>query len=183
MKIDDLNLVGKHNYSNIVAASLAAFLSGFDINYIIDSIESFKPVPHRLEFIREIGSNKVYNDSKATNPDSSNKALNSFDQSIVILGGKDKNLDIAPFLDNVSKKAYAVVAIGELKNKIYEGLRNLDFEKIRRADSLEEAFSIAMQYASNNNYPILLSPASSSFDMFKGFEDRGNQFKEIVLNY
>lgn len=183
VKIEDLQLVGKHNYSNILAASLAAYLLNFNISYIIESLKSFRAVAHRLEFIREIGSNRIFNDSKATNPDSTNKALASFDQSIVILGGKEKNLDLGPFLDNVSKKAYAVVAIGEIKNKIYNGLRELNFEKVRRADTLEEAFSVALLYAQDTPYPILLSPASSSFDMFKGFEDRGDQFREIVLKY
>lgn len=183
IKTEDLKIVGKHNYSNALAAALSAYLMKFDLGYIMEALQSFKAVAHRLEFIKEIGSNKVFNDSKATNPDSTNKALAAFDQSIVILGGKEKNLDLSAFLDNVSKKAYAVIAIGELKNKIYERLRELNFEKVRRADSLEEALSIAVLYTDNNTYPILLSPASSSFDMFKGFEDRGQQFKELVLNY
>ena len=182
-KTEELMLVGKHNFSNILAGCLASYLSGFDIDYIAESLTSFKPVPHRLEFIREIGTNKVYNDSKATNPDSTLKAMNSFDQSIVILGGKEKNLDLSPFLDSVSKKAYAVIAIGELKNKIHNRLREIGFDKVRMADSLEQALSIAILYADNNPYPILLSPASSSFDMFKGFEDRGDQFKTLVTNY
>lgn len=183
VKTDDLKLVGKHNYSNILAATLSAYLMKFDIGYIIDQLASFKPVAHRLEFIREIGTNKIFNDSKATNPDSTLKAIDSFDLSILILGGKEKNLDLSPFLDRVSKKAHAVIAIGELKIKIHNRLRELGFDNVRMADSLEQALSMALVYADNNPYPILLSPASSSFDMFKGFEDRGNQFKEIVLNY
>jgi UDP-N-acetylmuramoylalanine--D-glutamate ligase len=183
LKLEELKLVGKHNYTNILAASLAAYLMKFDLSYIIEKLEDFTPVPHRLEYIREIGNNKVYNDSKATNPDSTIKAIESFDQSILILGGKEKNLDLTEFLNRVSKKAYAVVAIGEIKDKIYNRLRELNFDKVRRAESLEEALSICVLYTDNNNYPIVLSPASSSFDMFKGFEDRGNQFKEIVLKY
>jgi UDP-N-acetylmuramoylalanine--D-glutamate ligase len=183
IKTEDLSLVGKHNYSNILAATLSAYLMKFDIGYIIDQLKTFKPVAHRLEFIREIGTNKVYNDSKATNPDSTLKAIDSFDQSILILGGKEKNLDLTAFLDRVSKKAYAVVAIGELKTKIHNRLREIGFDKVRMVDTLEEALSTAILYADNNQYPILLSPASSSFDMFKGFEDRGNQFREIVLKY
>ena len=182
-KEEDLKLVGKHNYSNVLAASLASFLMGFDQNYIIDKLSDFTPVPHRLELIREIGNNKVYNDSKATNPDSTLKAIDSFDQSILILGGKDKKLDLNDFLTTVSKKAYAVVAIGELKDKIYNKLRELNFDKVRRVNDLKEALSTALLYTDNNSYPIVLSPASSSFDMFKGFEDRGDQFREIVLEY
>lgn len=183
IKTEDLNLVGKHNFTNILAAALSAYLLNFDISYIIDRIETFKPVPHRLEFVREINYNKIYNDSKATNPDSTLKAIDSFDQSILILGGKEKNLDLTAFLDRVSKKAYAVITIGELKSKIHARLREIGFDKVRMADSLEQALSIAMLYGDGNQFPILLSPASSSFDMFKGFEDRGNQFRDLVLKY
>jgi UDP-N-acetylmuramoylalanine--D-glutamate ligase len=182
-KTTDLEIVGKHNHINALAASLSAYLMGFDIEYIIEKITRFKAVAHRLEFVREINHNKIYNDSKATNPDSALKALEALDHAIIIIGGKEKNLDLNEFLHVVSKKSYAVIAIGEIKNKIYDKLRELNFDKIRRADSLDEAFAIALMYAQNNNYPILFSPASSSFDMFKNYEDRGNQFREIVLKY
>ena len=178
-----LNIVGDHNYSNALAAALSAYLLDFSPEFISDSLVSFKPVEHRLEFVRDINNNKIYNDSKSTNPDSTQKALDSFDESIVIVGGKDKNLDLDPFIRNLFKKAYAVIAIGETQTAIYDGLRRHGFDKIRRAATLEEAFSIAVMYGDDNNFPIVLSPGSSSFDMFEGYEDRGNQFKEIVLNY
>lgn len=179
-QVNDMNLVGAHNFSNVLAASLAAFALGFDSDYISDRVREFKAVPHRLEYVCEINGNRVFNDSKATNPDSSIKAIDSFDQPIVILGGKDKYLDLTGFLAEVSKKAYAVIAIGELKNKIYDILSEHGFQKIRRAETLEEAVQASIHYGDGNNFEILFSPASSSFDMFKSFEDRGDQFKAIV---
>lgn len=179
-RTDELKLVGEHNYSNILAAALAADSMGLPIKQISDRIKSFEPVEHRLEFVASIDAKAIYNDSKATNPESAIRAYESFEQSIAIVGGKDKNLDLGYFLDVLSSRAYRVVAIGEIKDKIKDGLEERGFTDTELADSLEDALDKAL--AIKEDLPIVFSPASSSFDMFTNFVERGKKFKEIVLS-
>lgn len=183
VNINELNLVGEHNYSNMLAAISVAIAINLDFDLLVEKLKSFIAVPHRLEYIATIAKHKVFNDSKATNPDSSEKALNSFDKSIIIVGGKDKHLDLNLFFDLLTKKAYAVVAIGELKDSFYKGLKQRQFDNVVLATNLEDALEKSLEFGKNNDLPILLSPASSSFDMFTNYEERGNLFKKIVQNY
>jgi len=182
-KTSALNIVGEHNYSNALAAALASYASRIQLNQIIDALQTFNPVAHRLEFVSEVGGHKVFNDSKATNPDSSAKALLSFPKSIAIVGGKNKYLDLTDFFPLLKQQCHAVIAIGELKTAFVEGLQKLGFKNIGTASNLEEAFQQALDYGQTNDYPIVLTPASSSFDMFRNYEDRGDQFRQLVLDY
>ncbi len=178
---DDINLVGEHNYSNILAAILAADCLNIPLDEIQTQVSSFQAVKHRLELVGEINSHKCYNDSKATNPDSANKALESFEKSVAIVGGKDKHLDLSGFVDKLVERCVGVVIIGELRSAIAESLAKRSFTNYREADSLEQALALALDLA--KPYPkiaIVLAPASSSFDMFKNYEDRGNQFRALV---
>ncbi len=182
--VSELNLVGKHNYSNILAAVLACIAAGISREQILEKLKSFKPVPHRLEYVATVDGHKFYNDSKATNPDSAIKALEAFDQSIAIVGGKNKNLDMSGFIDKLLHRCQAVIAIGELKSSIANALKQKSFNNVREANSLNEAVDLALNYAkASEGIPIVLAPASSSFDMFTGYEDRGNQFASIVREY
>lgn len=175
---DSVTLVGEHNYSNMLAAYLALEAAGLEQTKILEAFKSFKAVPHRLEFVAEINGHKFYNDSKATNPDAAIRSLEAFDKSIVICGGKNKNLDLSKFISKVKEKAHAVIAIGELKEEI---LNSLDgFENKTPAGSMEEAIKKAQDFGINNNYPIVLAPASSSFDMFDSYEHRGDAFKRYL---
>ncbi len=181
INVTELNLVGKHNYSNILAAVLTSSSVGVSNKQIIEKLKTFKPVPHRLEYVATIDGHKFYNDSKATNPDSAIKALEAFDKSIAIVGGKNKNLDMNSFIDKLIEKCQGVVAIGELKSSISDALKAKDFAMVKEAASLNEAVDLACEYAKNiPNIPVVLAPASSSFDMFTGYEDRGNQFIKLV---
>ena len=182
LRLEELNIVGDHNYSNALAAILAAFSLKLHPEIIIERLKSFKAVPHRLEYVSEIDGHKFYNDSKATNPDSAIRALESFDKSIAIIGGKNKNLDLSSFLDIASTKCEAIIVIGELKQSIIGHLKKNNFKNIKEANSLEEAINLALGFGKGNSYPIVLTPASSSFDMFKSYEDRGDQFKDLVYN-
>ncbi len=183
IKTTEINLVGMHNYSNMLAAILGTFVTGMDLDLIIEKLKSFTAVAHRLEYICTIDEHRIFNDSKATNPDSAEKALESFAKSIIIVGGKDKYLDLNPFFDLLTEKAYAVVAIGELKDSFNQGLKARNFKNIFLAKDLQEAFTKCLELGQGNDYPIILSPASSSFDMFSGYEERGNVFREIVSSY
>ncbi len=183
--IKDLNIVGKHNYSNVLAAILATDAMGLDVELIADRLKTFQAFPHRLEYITEINGHAIYNDSKATNPDSTIKALESFEKSIIILGGKEKNLDLNKLIDVVIDKAFAVVCFGQIGSKIQQLLLKQHFTKIVLASTLPEVLNKAIDFAKesgNLSYPILFSPATSSFDMFTGYEDRGDQFRRIVLD-
>jgi UDP-N-acetylmuramoylalanine--D-glutamate ligase len=180
IKLNDLQILGEHNHANALAAALVAFVYGKNPDQIIDKLISFTAVPHRLEYVAEFAGHKFYNDSKATNPDSAIKALNAFDQSIAIIGGKNKNLDLSEFLDVAIKKCHGVVLIGELKQEIASYLEKNFYKNYKSALSLEEAISLGLELAKGTNYPIVLSPASSSFDMFISYEDRGEQFKQAV---
>ena len=183
IKLEELNLVGDHNHSNVLAALLASFSSGLHPEIIAEKLKTFEAVPHRLEFVTELSGHKIYNDSKATNPDSAIRAIESFTKPIAIIGGKNKNLELSAFLDLAAEKCEAIVAIGELKEAISTYLQKKSFSKLKLADSLKEALSFAMAFGEGNEAPILLSPASSSFDMFKSYEDRGDQFKDLVIQY
>lgn len=175
---DDLNLVGKHNFSNVLAALLVAKKFGLSDKEIQTKLKTFKPVPHRLEYIATINGHKAYNDSKATNPDSAIKALESFDKCIAIVGGKDKNLNLKPFITILKLRAAQVIAIGELRDQIIAALDREGFRNSIKAESLEQAVSIAI--AHDSNLPIVLVPASSSFDMFKNYQDRGDKFRQLI---
>ena len=178
LNISDLNLVGEHNYSNLLAGILAVDAIGVPLEKIIESLETFRAVPHRLEYIGEFDGHKFYNDSKATNPDSANKALEAFDKSIVICGGKNKNLDLSGFIDKLSQKAFAVVLIGELAPALAQGLDQKGFKNYDIAPDMDSAVLKALKFGNNSSLPIVLAPASSSFDMYKNYEERGHKFRE-----
>lgn len=178
--IDEVQLKGNHNYSNILAALLAC--SDFvDVSSesFIDRLRSFKPVEHRLEFVARINDKDFYNDSKATNPHSAIKSITAFDRCLAIVGGKNKGLDLNEFLDVLAERAEEVFIIGELSDSIADSLAMKGYQNYHKMENLEKAVEAAL--ASPHKLPVVLSPASSSFDMFKNFEERGRIFKEIVL--
>ncbi len=174
----ELNLVGEHNYSNILAAALAADSFGISIETIKEKIKSFQPVEHRMEYVASINGKDIYNDSKATNPDSAIRAFESFEKSIAIVGGKDKKLELDSLIAVLKDRAAMVITIGEIRHKIKSSLEKQGYTNISVAETLEESIKKALEH--DKKLPIIFSPASSSFDMFLNFEDRGNKFKEIV---
>ena len=179
MKIDEINLLGKHNISNVLAAVSISVCAGVPVNIIYESVKNFKAVAHRLEFVREIRGIKFYNDSKATNVDSAIKALESINNPIVLIGGGyDKNVDYYDWI-NKFKNVKQLILIGEVKNKIAMQCRQLGFNNFIICETFEEAVKKSFEIA-NANDCVLLSPACASWDMFKNFEQRGDLFKSIV---
>ncbi len=178
-KIEKLRIPGQHNVENALAAKKAVEICGVGANVIKVVLETFPGVPHRIELVREIKGIKFYNDSKATNPDSTMVALKSFPGKniILILGGKDKGTNLKPLREMVRQQAKQVVLIGEAT----ERFRKNGFEKAVLAQNLEEAVSKAYQLAEAGDI-VLLSPACASFDQFKNFEERGKLFKQYVKN-
>ena len=174
-----MSLPGRHNMENALAAAAVGRIAGLSDETINAAIRSFKGVEHRLELVGEWAGVRWFNDSKATNPDAGRVALNAFPGAPVILiaGGYGGGFDLREWVADVLAHAEAVVLIGASAADLAEALR--DHPNVLRAQSLEEAVSIAAGLARQGGV-VLLSPAYKSFDMFKDFEDRGNQFKELV---
>lgn len=178
--IDTQKLVikGEHNLYNSMASVISAKIFGIEKNYIKKTLENFKGVEHRLEFVRELEGVKYYNDSKATNINSVWYAIKGFNEPIVlILGGKDKGNDYSLIEKDILAHCKHIVAIGSSADKIYNYFNGKI--PVSKADSMEQAVLQARNSAITNDV-VLLSPACASFDMFDNFEHRGNIFKKIV---
>jgi len=180
----DVILRGKHNFENI-ATAIAATNGLVDINIAIEAVKEFKPVEHRLEFIRKIDGVRWYNDSVSSSPTRTIAGLNSFDEDIILIaGGYDKNLDYTPIAKPIVEKVKGLILIGQTSGKIFEAVKN-ELEKqnktlnIYMCDNLEDTVNTAKKIAKENQI-VLFSPASASFDMFKNFADRGIKFKNLV---
>ena len=182
VKIDELKLFGLHNIENVMAAMAVAYYMGVSFVDIVDASKEFNGLEHRIEFVREKNGVKYYNDSKATNPDASIRAIDAIGGKIILIaGGRDKGIDYGDFIVKVKEKVRYMILIGEAKKKIATKARDLNYNAVIFADSLDEAVDIANSY-SNVGDNVLLSPACASFDMFKDYEDRGNKFKEKIMS-
>lgn len=177
--LNDIKLVGNHNYENIMAAIMVVKELNIDNEAINKVLTTFTGVEHRLEFVKEVNKRSFYNDSKATNIKSTQIALASFNRpTILILGGMERHQDFFELKDYMSN-VKLIVCYGENKNRIKEFGDTLMIETVV-VDNLREATSKAYELSSENDV-ILLSPASASWDQYKCFEDRGTEFKNEVL--
>ena len=177
----DCPLIGNHNYQNVMCAVIVAKLEGISNEHIRESIMSFKVPEHRLEKFAQIGKTVFYNDSKATNPEASLVAINSFNNCDVALiaGGRDKNTDLTEFCEAIKKYIKTVILIGEATERFDENLRKNGFDNIIKETTFQSAIDKAIEL---NPDVVLLSPACASFDMFSGYEERGKVFKDYVLS-
>ncbi len=182
-KVQDLKLVGAHNQENAMAAAAATWLVGTPTDAIIDAITTFEGVEHRLEPVLTLSGVTYYNDSKATNPDASLSALAAFTPQKVVLiaGGRDKKTDLQEFVEAIKAHVTHVVLIGEAADRFSLELKAAGYTNLHFASSLEDAVHQASQLASEET-PVLFSPACSSFDMFRNFEERGAAFKQAVYS-
>ena len=184
LNANEVILRGEHNYENI-ATAIAATKTLVDIETAVKAVKEFKPVEHRLEFVREINDVKWYNDSVSSSPTRTIAGLNSFDEDIVLIaGGYDKNLDYTPIAKPIVENVKTLILLGQTSGKIFdcvkEELENQNKElPISMCETLEETVSLANKVAKKGQI-VLFSPASASFDLFKNFADRGNQFKNLV---
>jgi UDP-N-acetylmuramoylalanine--D-glutamate ligase len=181
--VSDVGLLGRHNLENICAAIAAVWPQLHNnIAAIKLAIHDFTGMEHRLEFVREVNYVKYYNDSFATTPEATVAAIRAFEQpKVVILGGIDKGI---PFYDVVSEVINShvrrVIVIGKTGEKIMELLIARGYEKITLGGTNMTEIVHAAQKEAQPGDVILLSTACASFDMFKDYKDRGNQFKEVV---
>ena len=180
MKVSDVFIKGRHNIENAMAAILSAYSLGVDLEIIVDTIKNFKGVEHRIEFVRTFNGISYYNDSKGTNPDSTDVALKAFKKSVLIIGGYDKGSDFKKLLEDSKDKITSLVVMGATSELIINEATELGIETTRVKD-MEEAVSVATTIARENNSVVLLSPACASWDMYPNYEVRGRHFKEIVM--
>ena len=178
IEMNQLALPGKHNLANALAAATAARLMGVSNKSIATTMSQFSGVPHRLEPIAEINGVTYINDSKATNLDAVQVALESFTQPIILLlGGLDKGGDFRSLLPHTHNNLKEVIAFGQAKELILTALR--DAVRSTSVMDLKEALELA-QNCSQPGDVVLLSPGCASFDQFNNFEERGNYFRSLV---
>ena len=179
MSVFDFALKGKHNQYNTMAACLAATLLDIRKEKIRDAVQNFQGLEHRMEHIATVRGVEFINDSKATNVNSAWYALESMTKPVVlILGGVDKGNDYTLLEDLVKEKVKAIICLGTDNRKIHEAFGNL-VSTIVNTSTVAEAVHGAFHFAGKGDV-VLLSPACASFDLFKNYEDRGNQFKQVV---
>lgn len=179
MSLSDLALQGKHNIYNAMASGIVAKVLELRNEDIRESMGDFKNVGHRLEFVAKINGVSYINDSKATNVNSAWYALESVTTDVVlIMGGVDKGNDYSMLQDLVKSKVRAIVCLGKNNKNIHQAFED-NVDVIINAFSMAEAVEVAYHLAKKGS-TVLLSPACASFDLFKNYEDRGNQFKAAV---
>jgi UDP-N-acetylmuramoylalanine--D-glutamate ligase len=178
--VQEVGIRGAHNLENALAATAATYVMGVGGDTIGQVLRTFPGVTHRMEYVAEINGVKYVNDSKGTNPDAAIKALDAYDEPIVLIaGGRSKGSDFGEFAARVQKKARALVVVGECAEELAAAVRGTGFNRIRRAADFEDAVHLAAREARPGDI-VLLSPACASWDMFKSFEERGDLFKAVV---
>jgi UDP-N-acetylmuramoylalanine--D-glutamate ligase len=178
LPLADTKLRGSHNIENLMATLAVGMARGLTFGEMAPPLSQYEPQPHRCEFVREVGGATYINDSKATNLDAVEKALNAQSKPVILIaGGKDKGFTYDPLRQLVSEKVRAVVLIGEMANSIARDWKDAAPTEI--ADSLADAVERARALAKPGEV-VLFSPGTSSFDMFKSYADRGDQFRALV---
>ncbi|MFA6074720.1 MAG: UDP-N-acetylmuramoyl-L-alanine--D-glutamate ligase [Negativicutes bacterium] len=180
MHISELKLFGAHNVENVLAAVTCAYLFGANLNAMVNALRSFAGVEHRIEWVREFAGINFYNDSKATNPESTIPALLAFDQPIILLaGGKDKNTALDELMQLVHDKKVRMIIFGEAASRFAMAARAAMVVSVTETVDLASALKMAMGTARTGDV-VLLSPACASYDQYNNFEERGRHFKQLV---
>jgi UDP-N-acetylmuramoylalanine--D-glutamate ligase len=179
MSVFDFALKGKHNQYNTMAACVAATTMDIRKDKIRDAVQNFQSLEHRMEHVATVRGVEFINDSKATNVNSAWYALESMTKpTVLILGGVDKGNDYSLIEELVKEKVKAIICLGTDNRKIHEAFGNI-VSTIVNTTTASEAVHAAFHFATKGDV-VLLSPACASFDLFKNYEDRGNQFKQVV---
>jgi len=177
---EKIQLRGDHNVQNVLAAFAIGHAAGFPLDAMLEAVEEFRGVAHRLEFVRELNGVRWYNNSIATAPERTIAVIHAFDEPIVLmLGGRDKDLPWAELMQLVSERVDHVVLFGEAADKIQKTMDSLGLSQKRftvaRADGLHEAVLKAAEVAESGDV-VLLSPGGTSYDEFRDFAERGERF-------
>lgn len=175
----DIKIPGDHNIKNIMAAIIGCKLLNIDLDIIKKSITSFTGVEHRIEFVRELRGVKYYNDSKGTNPDSTEVAVAAMDGYVILIaGGYDKGADFDDLIEKSKDKIKTAILFGETAEKISKACKENDLEFYITKD-LNKAVELAEKISCEGD-DVLLSPACASWDMYSDYEVRGQHFKDLV---
>lgn len=178
--VDELQLLGMHNYENYMAAVAMAAVYGVPMDIIRKVIRAFKGVEHRIEYVTEKNGVVYYNDSKGTNPDAAIKGIQAMNRRTVLLGGGyDKGSEFTEWINAFDGKVKKLILIGATKEKIAADAEKCGFHDYVFADTFEEAVLLAAKTAESGD-AVLLSPACASWGMFPNYEVRGDEFKRIV---
>lgn len=182
LDVKELKIIGNHNYENLMAAILETYLFGLDFDQIARASKTFVSIEHRLEFVDEVRGVKIYNDSKGTNVDSSIKAINSFTDPIIIIGGGyDKKIDYSDYVKAFTKNGKEMIILGETKEMLRDLCQKYSV-RYKVVDDMDQAVRYAVSIAQSPDI-ILLSPASASWDMYDSYQTRGRDFKEKIDKY
>ena len=182
VKTEDLKLLGKHNFENVMAAVAMAYYDGVSLDSIRKSICEFTAVAHRIEYVTEKKGVVYYNDSKGTNPDAAIKGIQAMNRpTLLIGGGYDKQSGYDEWIEAFDGKVRYLVLIGQTKEKIKEAAEKHGFHDIILCEDLKEAVKVCAEKA-NPGDAVLLSPACASWGQFDNYEQRGDMFKEYVRN-
>jgi UDP-N-acetylmuramoylalanine--D-glutamate ligase len=178
LRLSETKLRGLHNIENLMAALAVGVARGLSFAHMVPALRDYEPRPHRCEFVREIHGVEYVNDSKATNLDAVEKALIAQTKPVVLIaGGKDKGFNFDPLRSLVKNKVKSVILIGEMAGSIKRSWNGA--VKCEIATSLADAVECARGLATPGDV-VLFSPGTSSFDMFKSYADRGDQFRALV---
>ena len=178
--VNNMNLIGAHNYENVMAAVAIAKSAQIPTDIIVAEILKFKAVEHRIEYVATKNGVMYYNDSKGTNPEAAVKAIEAMSRpTILIGGGYDKKSEFDIYVKAFEGKVKLLVLIGQTKELIAETARKYGFDNIIMAESLQEVIKICVEHAEVGD-AVLLSPACASWGMFDNYEQRGELFKEYV---
>lgn len=182
VNVQELQLLGRHNYENVMAAIGISIHMGVPMETILRVVKAFQAVEHRIEFVLERAGVRYYNDSKGTNPDAAIQAIHAMPGPIVLIaGGYDKQSEYDEWIGSFGEKVKYMVLIGQTRDKIAECARRHGFTEIMYAEDMAEAVRVCAAYA-NTGDNVLLSPACASWGMFDNYEQRGDIFKECVRN-
>jgi UDP-N-acetylmuramoylalanine--D-glutamate ligase len=181
---EKVRLRGDHNVANVLAAFVIGHAAGFPLDAMLEAVEDFRGVPHRLELVRELNGVRWYNNSIATAPERTIAVIRAFDEPIVLLlGGRDKDLPWEELMRLVNERVDHVVLFGEAADKIQKTVDSLGLGRKRftlsRVNGLHEAVVKAAEVAEAGDV-VLLSPGGTSFDEFRDFEERGERFRAWV---
>lgn len=174
----EIRLQGIHNCENAMAAATIGLIAGCSVEHIRDTLQTFPGLEHAMEFVRDRRGVRFINDSKGTNIDATLKALQSFEQPLILIaGGRHKGGDFSQLNGPIRNHVKHVILIGESTHQMHAALGS--FDRVSQADSLRAAVDLASEHARSGDV-VLFSPACSSFDMFVDYQDRGQQFKKLV---
>ncbi len=180
INVNDLNLLGRHNYENVMAACAIAVSFGVPMDKIIEVLKSFVAVEHRIEYVTEKRGVKFYNDSKGTNPDAAIQGIRAMNRPTYLIGGGyDKQSEYDEWIESFDGKVKALVLIGQTAEKIEKCAHEHGFMNTVCCKTFEEAIDYCYSHAVSGD-AVLLSPACASWGMFKNYEERGRIFKEYV---